>query len=162
MEQISCVFFFFFFPHSVAYGILIPRSGIELTSPALETWNLNHWTTREVHFMCFLKKGMRCFFLPRAWAEASVTSQAILSTSQGRGETPAKPGRCCPAPGLGIRLPCQVGGQERPRARSREPGIAEQALRRKGRRGITGDYSPISKLLLFSKGDRGKYSNFLQ
>ena len=41
-------------------------------------------------------------------------------------------------------------------------GNAEQALNRKGRRGITGDYSPISKLLLFSKEDRGKYSNFLQ
>ena len=67
-------------------------------------------------------------FLPaksvgQSLAEAPVTSQAILSTSQGRGETPAKPGRCCPAPGLGIRLPCQVGGQEWPRAGSQEPGM---------------------------------------
>ena len=29
-------------------GILAPQPGIDPTSPALEEWNLNHWTTREV------------------------------------------------------------------------------------------------------------------
>ena len=32
----------------MAYGILVPQPGIELASPALEAWSLNHWTTREV------------------------------------------------------------------------------------------------------------------
>ena len=30
------------------HGILIPRSGIEPMLPAVKTWSLNHWTTREV------------------------------------------------------------------------------------------------------------------
>ena len=31
-----------------AHGILLPSPGIELASPALEVWIVNHWTTREV------------------------------------------------------------------------------------------------------------------
>ena len=31
-----------------AYGILVPSPGLEITSPALEVWSLNHWTTQEV------------------------------------------------------------------------------------------------------------------
>ena len=41
-------FVFFFWPCCTAYGILIPRPGIEPMPPALEAWSLNHWTTREV------------------------------------------------------------------------------------------------------------------
>ena len=32
----------------MASGILAPRPGIELASPELEAWSLNHWTAREV------------------------------------------------------------------------------------------------------------------
>ena len=32
----------------MAYGILVPRPGIELMPPAMEVWSLNHWPTREV------------------------------------------------------------------------------------------------------------------
>ena len=31
-----------------ACGILVPRPGIEPTSPAVEVWILNQWTTKEV------------------------------------------------------------------------------------------------------------------
>ena len=31
-----------------ACGIIVPLSGIEPTSPSVEEWSLNHWTTREV------------------------------------------------------------------------------------------------------------------
>ena len=41
-------FFFFFWPHLVACGILVPQSGIEPALPAVELWSLNHWTAREV------------------------------------------------------------------------------------------------------------------
>ena len=40
--------FFFFWPHCVACGILVPRPGIKPTSPAVEAWSLNHWTAREI------------------------------------------------------------------------------------------------------------------
>ena len=40
--------FFFFLPHSKAYGILFPPPGIEPMLPAVEVQNLNHWTPREV------------------------------------------------------------------------------------------------------------------
>ena len=32
----------------MAFGILVPRSGIKPVPPALEAQNLNCWTTREV------------------------------------------------------------------------------------------------------------------
>ena len=28
--------------------ISVPQLGFELSAPALETWSLNHWTTREI------------------------------------------------------------------------------------------------------------------
>ena len=37
-----------FWPHQMAGGILVPWPGIEPESPAVETWCLNHWATREV------------------------------------------------------------------------------------------------------------------
>ena len=39
---------FFFWLHHTAYGILLPRPGIEPVSTALEAWSLNHWLAREV------------------------------------------------------------------------------------------------------------------
>ena len=50
--------FFFFWPHRVAYGILVPRPGIEPAPPELEAWSLSHWTAREVpeNFSIFFKQ----------------------------------------------------------------------------------------------------------
>ena len=42
-------FFFIFWPHRMACGILVPQPEIQTLPPALEVWFLNHWTTREVH-----------------------------------------------------------------------------------------------------------------
>ena len=39
----SCSFFFL----TVWHGILVPQPGIELMAPAMEAWNLHHWTTKE-------------------------------------------------------------------------------------------------------------------
>ena len=37
----------------MAFGILVPQTGIELMSPAFGAW-LNHWATKEVpKQMCF-------------------------------------------------------------------------------------------------------------
>ena len=41
-------FCFCFWPHSMACRILVPQPGIEPTPPAVEAWNLNHWTTKEI------------------------------------------------------------------------------------------------------------------
>ena len=41
-------FFFFFWLHCAAFGILVPQQGIEPAPPAVEAQSLNHWTTREV------------------------------------------------------------------------------------------------------------------
>ena len=38
----------------MACEILVPQPGIELVSPALEAWSLNHWTTREIPKSVFL------------------------------------------------------------------------------------------------------------
>ena len=43
----------FFWPHSMACGILIPQPGIKLMSPAVEARSLNHWTAREVPSIIF-------------------------------------------------------------------------------------------------------------
>ena len=42
------VFVFFFQLCHTACGILVPQSWIKSMCPALEMWNLNHWTAREV------------------------------------------------------------------------------------------------------------------
>ena len=42
------VYTFFFWPHSTAYAILVPWSGIEPAPSALQAQSLNYWTTREV------------------------------------------------------------------------------------------------------------------
>lgn len=36
-----------FWPHCIAWGIPVPPSGMEPAPAAVETLNLNHWTTRE-------------------------------------------------------------------------------------------------------------------
>ena len=38
-----------------AWKILVPRPGTEPMPPALGVWSLNHWTTREVPPLCFIK-----------------------------------------------------------------------------------------------------------
>ena len=49
LSSLSSFFIYLFiWPLHAAYGILIPRPEIEPVSPALEVWNLNHWTAREV------------------------------------------------------------------------------------------------------------------
>ena len=48
------LFIFFFGLYHVAYGILVPRPGIEPVLPAEETRSLNHCTAREVqHYTHF-------------------------------------------------------------------------------------------------------------
>ena len=48
-------FFLLFWPCQTARGILVPQPGIEPKPSALETHNLNHWTTREVPEWDFCK-----------------------------------------------------------------------------------------------------------
>ena len=43
-------------PHCRAYGLLIPWPGIKPMPSALEAWNFNHWTTKEVP--CILFKNL--------------------------------------------------------------------------------------------------------
>ena len=50
-----CPFFFFFWPHQVACGILVPQPGIKPSLPALGAPSLNHWTARE----CFSTKSLQ-------------------------------------------------------------------------------------------------------
>ena len=40
-------FFFFFWPHHAACGILVPQTGMETEPLVGEAWRLNHWTVRE-------------------------------------------------------------------------------------------------------------------
>ena len=58
-------FSLFFWPYCVARRILVPSSGVKPVPPAVEAWNPNHWTTREVpvlHFFlwhCFIGQNFR-------------------------------------------------------------------------------------------------------
>ena len=49
----SFIFIIFWLFHR-AYGILVPQSGIESVTPAVEAWSLNHWTIREGSVHSFL------------------------------------------------------------------------------------------------------------
>ena len=68
------VFFFFsiFWPHLTAYRILFPQP----TSPAMEVWSLDHWTTREVSRV-FLKADFRVGKLKQS-AEVSCSDDMRL------------------------------------------------------------------------------------
>ena len=44
----------FFQSHRVACRILVPPPGTEPVSPAVEAWNLNHWTTVKVPGYCHI------------------------------------------------------------------------------------------------------------
>ena len=47
-------YFFFFLAVQSGMQNLSSRQVIELVSPEVEAWSLNHWTTREVPFVfCF-------------------------------------------------------------------------------------------------------------
>ena len=50
-----CAYNHFWFYFIVLHSMLdlVPRPGIKPTPPALEVWNLNHWTTREVPIILF-------------------------------------------------------------------------------------------------------------
>ena len=39
--------FFYFWSCCIACGLIVPQPGIKLV-PAVEVWNSNHWTAREV------------------------------------------------------------------------------------------------------------------
>ena len=49
------IYFFYFWLHSMACGILVSQSGIEPTTTVLESQSLNYWTTREgpVSMFCY-------------------------------------------------------------------------------------------------------------
>ena len=65
------IFFFFFWPHDREYRILVPWPGIEPVPSAVEAWNLNHWTTREVPCIRLCKS------IP---ASQSISQLGLLST----------------------------------------------------------------------------------
>ena len=56
LNAFACLFFFvcllvwfgFFWPHRVAYEILVPQPGIEPSPPAAEAQSLNPWISRQV------------------------------------------------------------------------------------------------------------------
>ena len=52
------VFFSFFFGH-VAYGILVPRPGIEPRPSAMKVRSANHWTAREFPSKSIFKEASR-------------------------------------------------------------------------------------------------------
>ena len=49
----SFYWLFFFCCLTLAWGILVPQSGISPVPPAVEVQSLNHWTTREVPNVSF-------------------------------------------------------------------------------------------------------------
>ena len=52
--------FLFFWPGRAARKILVPQLGIKPVPPALETWSLSHWTTREVSCLYFFIIDLQC------------------------------------------------------------------------------------------------------
>ena len=54
---------FRFWPPCMACWSLAPRSGIKTMPPALEAWSLNHWTTREVCYLCLNLKKLLTIYL---------------------------------------------------------------------------------------------------
>ena len=88
MKKFICILFlsflfFFFWPCTVACGILVPQPGIEPSSPAVEAQSLNHWCAREVpiSFSFFLD-----FAYKRCHISASVLNPWFLWSPKGIGK----------------------------------------------------------------------------
>ena len=57
-DIMKAFFFFTFLPFYVAYGILVPRPGIELVPPAVKVQSLNYWVPGKIpFFLIFLTPG---------------------------------------------------------------------------------------------------------
>ena len=52
-------FFFFFWSHHMACGLLVPRPGIESRPPAVGLWSPNHWTAWEFPPILKIPKDLR-------------------------------------------------------------------------------------------------------
>ena len=89
--------FFFFSPHYMVCGILVPQPGIEPRSPAFEARSLNHWTIGEVpaeHSLNSLKAGylrnrrllVQCFWFSHKGAlEHCLQNLRTIPWAPGRG-----------------------------------------------------------------------------
>ena len=77
--------FYLFFGHA-AFGILVPRPGIEPVPPALEAWSLNHWTAREVPVLlfeepsCYLPQRLHHLAFPTAVHQSSKFLHILANT----------------------------------------------------------------------------------
>ena len=70
ISPISCFvdsYYLFFWQSLAAGGILVPQPGIESVNPSLEMPSFDHWITREVPRLSFLRHITRTF-LPETFA----------------------------------------------------------------------------------------------
>lgn len=67
-------------PHCTAWGILLPRSGIEPPPLALEAWSLTHWSAREVPGLIFQSISS---LSSNFWKPPPSTQPAILPFASG-------------------------------------------------------------------------------
>ena len=105
----SFYLFIYFWPqHDVVCRILVPGPAINKpASPAMETWHLNHWTTREVPFLLLFSESIYLFGCARTRLEhvgSWVVAHGIQYPDQGSHPGPllwehralvtGPPGRC--------------------------------------------------------------------
>ena len=79
-----CFFVFWgFWPSCVACGILVPdRDPVPFALPVVETWSLNHWTSREIPELSFaIMLTLSCFIFSRGLV--AVNSEAVSPSSTG-------------------------------------------------------------------------------
>ena len=76
-------FGFFVQPNHVACGILVPdRDPVPFALPVVETWSLNHWTSREIPELSFaIMLTLSCFIFSRGLV--AVNSEAVSPSSTG-------------------------------------------------------------------------------
>ena len=56
LAQLSC--FFFFWPHHVAWGMLVPQLGTKSVPSTMKAQSPNHWTTREFLTVLFFDQHL--------------------------------------------------------------------------------------------------------
>ena len=59
-----CLYFIIICLHGMAWGILVPWSGVKPMPPAVEVQSPNHWMTREVSIPLHLDVAARWIFFP--------------------------------------------------------------------------------------------------
>ena len=82
----ASIYTLFFFFGRIVWHVELPLPGIEPMPPAVEAWNLNHWTTREIPRQVYIFLTFLCLILLEGLANEIWQEKEITGIKTGKEE----------------------------------------------------------------------------